>query len=104
MTSCQVLNENTIASRIGLFVASFLRQAISMRDECLSEVPLRDRFGVPPHRTRNLLVDPPSDAELLQDFDECFTAGELFFSLARVLCNLDYAAYFPFRRPIVRAF
>merc|ERR1719440_358242 len=67
-------------SRLGFSLASFVRQATSMREKWLREVCVRGRLCPPPeHWHRNLLQCPPCGAELPQDFQQSFTDGKPCF-------------------------
>ena len=67
-------------SRLGFSLASFLRQAISLREQWMSDVCVRGRLCASPnHWNRCLFQDPPSAAELPADFDDFFLAGEPWF-------------------------
>ena len=67
-------------SRLGLSLASFVRQATSLREKWLREVCVRGRLCPPPeHWHRNLLLCPPCGAELPQDFQQSFTDGKPWF-------------------------
>ena len=63
-------------SRLGFSVVSFIRQAIAIREEWLGDTCVRGRLCVPPgHWGRNLIRDPPSAAELPDDFEQFFPDG-----------------------------
>ena len=67
-------------SRLGFSLASFVRQATSLKEKWLREVCVRGRLCPPPeHWHRNLLLCPPCGAELPQDFQQFFTDGKPWF-------------------------
>merc|ERR1712216_474774 len=67
-------------SRLGFSLASFVRQARSLREKWLREVCVRGRLcPTPVHWLRNLLSCPPCGAELAPDFQQTFTDGKPWF-------------------------
>ena len=67
-------------SRLGFSLASFLRQAISLRESWLKEECVRGRLCIPPdHWHRNLIRFPPSAAEFPPDFENSFTDSKPSF-------------------------
>ena len=67
-------------SQLGFSLASFIRQAISLRKQWFSGACVRGRLcGIPDHWTRNLLRHPPSDAEFPDGFEHSFTDGKPWF-------------------------
>jgi hypothetical protein len=79
---CRLLVATRNDSRIGFSLASFLRQASSARSGWLEEVCAGGRLSVPPHWTYDIFLDPPNDAEFVENFEELFNDGmPLFASL-----------------------
>ena len=71
-----LLNAIQNDSRLGFSVASFVRQAIPLKDSWLRETCVRGRLCTPPdHWRRDLFEDPPSEAELPPDFEQSFDDG-----------------------------
>ena len=65
-----LLNAINSDSRLGFSLASFLRQAISLRESWLKEECVRGRLCTPPdHWHRNLIRFPPSAAEFSPEFE-----------------------------------
>ena len=77
---CRLLVAIRNDSRIGFSVASFLRQAISLREGWLDENYVRGRLRAPQHWSRDLFLDPPSDAEFRNDFEQRYIAGEVYYA------------------------
>ena len=77
---CSFLDAIQNDSRLVFSLASFLRQAISVKECRLGEVCVRGRLCTPPdHWFRNLFEDPPSDAEFPPDFEESYMDGKPWF-------------------------
>ena len=75
-----LLNATISDSRIGFSLASFVRQATSLRESWLKEECVRGRLCIPPdHWHRNLIRFPPSAAEFPPDFENSFTDGKPWF-------------------------
>ena len=77
---CRLLVATRNDSRIGFSLASFLRQARLARKSWLEEVCAGGRLSVPPHWTHDIFLDPPSDAEFVEDFEELFNDGMPLFA------------------------
>ena len=74
-------------SRLGFSVVSFLCQAIALRENWMGNACVRGRLcNSPGHWGRNLIRDPPSSAELFDDFEESFPDGRPF-EFARFACE-----------------
>ena len=69
---CRLLVAIRNDSRIGFSLASFLRQASFARSGWLEEVCAGGRLSVPPHWTHDIFLDPPSDAEFVENFEKLF--------------------------------
>ena len=82
---CRLLVATRNDSRIGFSLASFLRQARLARKSWLEEVCAGGRLSVPPHWTHDIFLDPPSDAEFVEDFEELFNDGMPFHASAGML-------------------
>ena len=75
-----LLNAIQTDSRLGFSLASFVRQAISLRECWMRDTCVGGRLCVSPdHWSRNFLQFPPSAAELPVDFEESFTNGTPWF-------------------------
>jgi hypothetical protein len=72
---CKLLVAIRKDSRIGFSLASFLRQACSVRDGWFEEVCVGGRLPVPPHWSFDIFLDPPCDAEFPENYDESFNNG-----------------------------
>ena len=67
-------------SRLGFSLASFVRQATSLRESWLGDVCVRGRRCTPAKFWhRNLFEHPPCAAEFPPDFEESFTDGKPWF-------------------------
>ena len=76
----RLLNMIISDSRLGFSLASFVRQAISLRESWLGDVCVRGRRCTPAKFWhRNLFEHPPCAAELPPDFQQSFTDGKPWF-------------------------
>ena len=67
-------------SQLGFSLASFVRQAISLRESWLGDVCVRGRRCTPAKFWhRDLFEHPPCAAEFPPDFEESFTDGKPWF-------------------------
>ena len=71
--------------RVGISLASLLRQAIPIREAWIGKRCARGRPHAPCHWSRDLFVSPPSDAEIPDDVAQHFDSGRhwLFDELVR---------------------
>ena len=78
-----LMNEIQKDSRLGFSTVSFLRQAISQRENFMKDsCCVRGRQGAihsPGHWTRDLLRLPPIAAELPEEFEQSFLIGKPWF-------------------------
>jgi hypothetical protein len=75
-----LLNAIQNDSQLGFSLASFVRQAISLKESWLSETCVRGRLCTPPdHWGRDLFQDPPADPALPPDFEQSFLDGVPWF-------------------------
>ena len=78
-----LMNEIQKDSRLGFSTVSFLRQAISQRENFMKgSCCVRGRQGAihsPGHWTRDLLRLPPIAAELPEEFEQSFLIGKPWF-------------------------
>ena len=75
-----LLNAIQTDSRLGFSLASFVRQASSLREKWFSEVCVRGRLCASPELWhRNLFQHPPSAAELPDNFERSFLDGKPWF-------------------------
>ena len=78
-----LMNEIQKDSRLGFSTLSFLRQAISQRENFMKDsCCVRGRQGAihsPGHWTRDLLRLPPIAAELPEEFEQSFLIGKPWF-------------------------
>ena len=75
-----LLNAIQNDSRLGFSLASFVRQASSLREKWFSEVCVRGRLCASPELWhRNLFQHPPSAAELPDNFERSFLDGKPWF-------------------------
>ena len=82
---CRLLVATRNDSRIGFSLASFLRQARLARKGWSEEVCAGGRLSVPPHWTHDIFLDPPSDAEFVENFEEFFNDGMPFHASTGLL-------------------
>ena len=76
----RLLNMIISDSQLGFSLASFVRQAISLRESWLGDVCVRGRRCTPAKFWhRNLFEHPPCAAEFPPDFEESFTDGKPWF-------------------------
>ena len=78
-----LMNEIQKDSRLGFSTVSFLRQAITQRENFMKDsCCVRGRQGAihsPGHWTRDLLRLPPIAAELPEEFEQSFLIGKPWF-------------------------
>ena len=78
--TARLLNMIISDSQLGFSLASFVRQATSLRESWLGDVCVRGRRCTPAKFWhRNLFEHPPCAAELPPDFQQSFTDGKPWF-------------------------
>ena len=67
--------------KFAVSLGSFIRQAVALRESCISDVCALGRLCKPPdHWSRNLLIHPPSDAEIPPEVVEKLDDGQPWFN------------------------
>ena len=75
-----LLKKVQIQYHVGVFLGSFLRQAIALRGSWVSETCARGRLCAPPdHWPRDFFVYPPSDANFPEEVANKFDDGQPWF-------------------------